>query len=49
MKTELEKCMEGENYRCHDEIFLEYKKISKTLLTKYNSLHYDHKSEKEKF
>jgi maltose O-acetyltransferase len=46
MKTELEKCMAGENYKCHDEIFLQYKKISKTLLIKYNSLPYDNKSEK---
>ncbi len=46
MKTELEKCMVGENYKCHDEVFLEYKKIARTLLTKYNRLPYDHKSEK---
>lgn len=46
MKTELEKCMSGENYKCHDEIFLQYKKIARTFLTKYNSLPYDHKEEK---
>ena len=46
MKTELEKCMAGENYKCHDEIFLEYKRISRILLIKYNNLPYDHKSEK---
>ena len=46
MKTELEKCMAGEIYNCHDEIFLEFKNTARTLLTKYNSLPYDHKLEK---
>lgn len=46
MKTELEKCMIGENYNCHGEIFLEYKKKSRTLLTKYNRLPYEDNSEK---
>ena len=46
MKTELEKCMAGEIYNCHDEIFLEFKNTARTLLTKYNNLQYDYKEEK---
>lgn len=46
MKTELEKCLAGEIYNCHDEIFLEFKNTARTLLTKYNSLPYDYKAEK---
>lgn len=46
MKTELEKCMAGEIYNCHDEIFLEFKNTARTLLTKYNSLPYDYRREK---
>jgi len=46
MKTELEKCMAGEIYNCHDEIFLEFKNTARTLLTKYNNLKYDYKEEK---
>lgn len=46
MKTELEKCLAGEIYNCHDEIFLEFKNTARTLLTKYNSLPYDFKVEK---
>ena len=34
--TELEKCMAGELYNCHDEIFLQYKKQAKELLDIYN-------------
>ena len=33
--TELEKCMAGELYNCHDEIFLQYKKQAKELLDIY--------------
>ena len=43
MKTELEKCLDGEWYDCHDAIFLEYKKKSRELLQEYNSLGYDKK------
>lgn len=46
MKTELEKCMAGEYYNCHDEIFLEYKKTARTLLAEYNILSYDQKMKK---
>lgn len=46
MKTELEKCMAGEWYDCHDKVFLELKDKARTLLTKYNSLPYDQKMQK---
>lgn len=46
MKTELEKCMAGENYNCHDEIFLGFKKTARASLSKYNSLSYEDKEEK---
>ncbi len=44
--NELEKCMAGEIYNCHDNIFLEYKKNARELLAAYNSLAYDQKKEK---
>lgn len=44
--TELEKCMEGKNYDCHDKIFLEYKNTARKLLAQYNALSYDKKEEK---
>ena len=46
MKTELEKCMAGEWYDCHDKVFLEFKSKTHRLLMKYNSLPYDRKEEK---
>ena len=46
MKTELEKCMAGEWYDCHDKVFLEFKNKAHHLLMKYNSLPYDRKEEK---
>lgn len=46
MKNELEKCMAGEWYDCHDPVFLEYKNNARKLLAEYNSLPYDHKQEK---
>lgn len=46
MKTELEKCMAGEIYNCHDEIFLGFKNTARTLLTKYNNRPYHCKEEK---
>ena len=40
--TELEKCMAGELYNCHDEIFLQYKKQAKELLAQLeNDKNYD--------
>ena len=46
MKTELEKCMAGEIYNCHDNVFLEFKMTARTLLEEYNSIPYDRKEEK---
>ena len=44
--NELEKCLAGLNYNCHDEIFLEFKRRARELLTAYNSLSYEQKPEK---
>ena len=44
--TELEKCMMGEYYNCHDKIFLDIKSHARTLLQKYNALAYEQKTEK---
>lgn len=46
MMNELEKCMAGQWYDCHDEIFLEYKRNARSLLAQYNSLDYNQKEEK---
>lgn len=44
--TELDKCMAGEVYDCHDGIFLELKRHARKLLQEYNALAYDQKTEK---
>lgn len=44
--TELEKCMSGNLYNCHDEVFLQFKEKSRQLLTVYNGLSYNQKKEK---
>lgn len=44
--TELEKCMAGEPYDCHDKIFLEFKETARRLLSSYNALSYGQKEEK---
>lgn len=44
--NELEKCMAGEIYDCHNEIFLEYKKKTSELLAIYNGLAYNQKAQK---
>lgn len=44
--NELEKCMAGQWYDCHDSIFLEYKNTARTLLAEYHSLAYNQKQEK---
>lgn len=44
--TELEKCMAGEHYNCHDKIFLEFKNSARGLLKKYHALEYHQKNEK---
>lgn len=46
--TELEKCMEGKDYNCHDKIFLDFKSHARKLLQEYNALAYEQKEEKEK-
>lgn len=48
MKTELEKCLSGEWYNCHDKIFLRFKDKTRKLLSKYNSLPYNEKTERYK-
>ena len=44
--TELEKCMAGEYYNCHDKIFLDFKNHARKLLQEYNTLAYEQKKEK---
>jgi len=44
--NELEKCMAGEPYNCHDNVFLEYKAHARELLKEYNALAYGEKEEK---
>lgn len=44
--NELEKCMAGEWYDCHDKIFRDYKNNARALLAQYNSLTYDQKEAK---
>lgn len=44
--TELEKCMAGEYYDCHDPVFLDFKARTRTLLKEYHALAYEQKEEK---
>ncbi len=44
--TELEKCMTGKIYDCHNETFLYLKEETRRLLREYNSLRYERKEEK---
>ena len=44
--NELEKCMAGEYYNCHDKIFLDFKAQARKLLKEYNALSYEQKEEK---
>lgn len=46
MKSELEKCMAGEWYNCHDEVFIQFKAKARELLEKYNSSSYNDKNER---
>ncbi len=48
MKTELDKCMAGQWYDCHDSIFLGLKNKARHLLAEYHSLSYDQREEKRK-
>ncbi|MDR2361610.1 MAG: sugar O-acetyltransferase [Prevotellaceae bacterium] len=41
MKTELEKCMNGEWYDCHAQVFVTLKTKTRKLLSQYNTLPYD--------
>ena len=47
MKSEMEKCLAGEWYDCHDPIFLEMKGKTQSLLMEYNSLPYERKEQKQ--
>lgn len=44
--TELEKCISGEYYNCHDKVFLDLKSNARKLLKEYHSLLYEQKEEK---
>lgn len=44
--NELEKCMAGEYYDCHDPVFLGFKGHARKLLKEYNALEYEQKEEK---
>ncbi|MDE6830618.1 MAG: sugar O-acetyltransferase, partial [Lachnospiraceae bacterium] len=44
--NELEKCMAGEYYDCHDPVFLGFKGHARKLLKEYNALAYEQKEEK---
>lgn len=43
---EMEKCMSGEYYDCHDPVFLELKRTTRELLKQYHQLRYEQKEEK---
>lgn len=45
--NELEKCMAGKYYDCHDKIFLAFKSQARKLLKEYNALAYEQNKEKE--
>ncbi len=46
MKTELEKCMAGEWYDCHDKVFIERKAIASDWCRRYNSTPYNRRSDR---
>ncbi|NRV89673.1 hypothetical protein DFH69_001196 [Clostridium beijerinckii] len=49
MKTELEKCMAGENYNCHDEIFLGLKRQQEDYFQNIIVLAMRRRTKKEEF
>ena len=44
--TELEKCMAGQFYDCHDKVFLEMKAVATQWMQRYNSLPYEQRAER---
>lgn len=46
LKSELDKCMAGEIYDCHDIVFLEMKDKARHLVLEYNALEYENKARK---
>jgi acetyltransferase-like isoleucine patch superfamily enzyme len=48
MQTELDKCMNGDWYDCHDPVFIELKANARRLLTRYNSLSYNDTTDRDK-
>lgn len=44
--NELEKCLAGQNYNCHDAIFLEFKRKARELLFEYHQFAYEEKTQK---
>jgi acetyltransferase-like isoleucine patch superfamily enzyme len=44
MKTELEKCMNGERYDCHAQVFITLKTKTRERLSQYNALPYNDKT-----
>lgn len=46
MKTELQKCIDGEYYDCHDGIFLDFKTKSRELVAQYNTIPYNEKDKR---
>lgn len=44
--TELEKCMAGQFYDCHDKFFLEMKAVATQWMQRYNSLPYEQWAER---
>ncbi len=44
--TELEKCMAGEFYDCHDKVFIEMKSVATRWMQRYNALPYERRPER---
>ena len=44
--TEMEKCLAGQNYDCHAQVFLDLKGRTRKLLKEYHALGYEQKEEK---
>ncbi len=48
MNTELQKCMNGELYDCHDSIFIERKAKAAAWCERYNSIPYNRRDERQR-